>query len=158
MEQRHLLVRMSLTAQISIHYLKNDSDSHHYLKYLGYGQCNGKIQNLPFRILYFKGKKPEVSNYLYNNSSTGYPPSLTGIPSYILGSCINQFCLGANARLGAWPLAAFTLTFQVRRSQLKSLGLTCTHCCIKIDHQQEPTLQEEEICSAFCDNLNRKRI
>ena len=157
MEQRHLLVRMSLTAQISIRYLKNDRDSHHYLKYIGYGQCNSKIQNLPFRYYIFKvKKKPEVSIYLYNNSNTGYPFCLPGIPSYILRSCINQFCLGTNASLGAWSLWAFTLTFQVRRSQLRNLGLTCTHCYIKIDHQL--AYQEGELCSAFCDNLNRERI
>ena len=42
--------------------------------------------------------------------------------------------------------------------QIGSLGLTCTPTIFKIDNQQGPTVQHRELCSIFCNNLNRKRI
>lgn len=74
-------MRVSLTSQISIGYFKHDWFSPLFETdwiWTGY--------------YIFKGKKSDVSIYLYNNSSTGSPLSLIGIPSYwyIFGSCINQ--------------------------------------------------------------------
>lgn len=69
-----------------------------------------------------KGKKSDVSNYFCNDSSTASLLSLIGIPSYFLGSCISQLCLGkANTMLGARSLGPFVTLISTQQTLFEHL-------------------------------------
>ena len=67
--------------------------------------------------------------------------------------------------LGIWYILQgcrcwFVVQFKTRgRGQLGSLQLVCTHCCVKNDNQQGPTVsQHMELCSKLCGSWREESL